>query len=103
MKSAFPACSAQSQPQGAIIASPCLHPSVEISLKPTTLFEKDFFEGKVHCLGPLTPVIAFSSLSFQEAATFLRRYRLESHLLKMGAAGLGFLYTEPVTAGTPLP
>uniref|UniRef100_A0A7M4F3B0 procollagen-proline 3-dioxygenase n=1 Tax=Crocodylus porosus TaxID=8502 RepID=A0A7M4F3B0_CROPO len=36
----------------------------------------------------------------EEAATFLRCHRLESHLLKMGAAGLGFLYTEP-TGNSP--
>ncbi|XP_020662223.3 prolyl 3-hydroxylase 2 isoform X1 [Pogona vitticeps] len=31
----------------------------------------------------------------QEAVTFLRRHKLEAYLLQTGAAGLGFLYTEP--------
>ncbi|XP_028587664.2 prolyl 3-hydroxylase 2 [Podarcis muralis] len=31
----------------------------------------------------------------EEAVTFLRRHKLESYLLRTGAAGLGFLYTEP--------
>uniref|UniRef100_A0A8C0GCI9 procollagen-proline 3-dioxygenase n=1 Tax=Chelonoidis abingdonii TaxID=106734 RepID=A0A8C0GCI9_CHEAB len=33
----------------------------------------------------------------EEAAKFLRRHKLESDLLQMGATGLGFVYTEPVT------
>uniref|UniRef100_A0A8C9NJE6 procollagen-proline 3-dioxygenase n=1 Tax=Serinus canaria TaxID=9135 RepID=A0A8C9NJE6_SERCA len=33
----------------------------------------------------------------KEARTLLRRHKLESHLLRVAAAGLGFAYTEPVT------
>uniref|UniRef100_U3JY60 procollagen-proline 3-dioxygenase n=1 Tax=Ficedula albicollis TaxID=59894 RepID=U3JY60_FICAL len=33
----------------------------------------------------------------KEARTLLRRHKLESHLLQVAAAGLGYAYTEPVT------
>uniref|UniRef100_A0A8D0KCR0 procollagen-proline 3-dioxygenase n=1 Tax=Salvator merianae TaxID=96440 RepID=A0A8D0KCR0_SALMN len=41
----------------------------------------------------------------EEAVTFLRRHKLEAYLLQTAAAGLGFLYTEPVKtngSGRPL-
>lgn len=34
--------------------------------------------------------------SFQEPKALLRRHKLESHLLQVAAAGLGYSYTEPV-------
>lgn len=40
--------------------------------------------------------------SFQEAKALLRRHKLESHLLQVAAAGLGYTYTEPVTPGSAL-
>uniref|UniRef100_A0A8C8SKC1 procollagen-proline 3-dioxygenase n=1 Tax=Pelusios castaneus TaxID=367368 RepID=A0A8C8SKC1_9SAUR len=36
----------------------------------------------------------------KEPAMFLRRHKLESDLLQMGAANLGFSYTEPVTTSS---
>lgn len=32
----------------------------------------------------------------------LRRHKLESHLLQVAAAGLGYTYTEPVIPGSPM-
>uniref|UniRef100_A0A8C0UVY1 procollagen-proline 3-dioxygenase n=1 Tax=Cyanistes caeruleus TaxID=156563 RepID=A0A8C0UVY1_CYACU len=39
----------------------------------------------------------------KEAKTLLRRHKLESHLLQVAAAGLGYAYTEPVTPGCAVP
>uniref|UniRef100_A0A8D2PFA5 procollagen-proline 3-dioxygenase n=1 Tax=Zosterops lateralis melanops TaxID=1220523 RepID=A0A8D2PFA5_ZOSLA len=39
----------------------------------------------------------------KEAKTLLRRHKLESHLLQVAAAGLGYAYTEPVTPAVPCP
>uniref|UniRef100_A0A8C3LRQ6 Prolyl 3-hydroxylase 2 n=1 Tax=Chrysolophus pictus TaxID=9089 RepID=A0A8C3LRQ6_CHRPC len=36
----------------------------------------------------------------KEAKALLRRYKLESHLLRVAAVGLGFTYTEPVRPGS---
>lgn len=38
--------------------------------------------------------------AFQEAKALLRRHKLESHLLQVASAGLGFAYTEPVIPGS---
>ncbi|XP_042316887.1 prolyl 3-hydroxylase 2 [Sceloporus undulatus] len=61
------------------------HPDDEDVLDNESYYES-LLEGSVD-LGSITPR--------KEAVTFLRRHKLEGYLLRTGAAGLGFLYTEP--------
>ncbi|XP_060130239.1 prolyl 3-hydroxylase 2 [Zootoca vivipara] len=61
------------------------HPDDEDVLDNESYYEVNL-EGSVD-LGSIKPR--------EEAVAFLRRHKLESYLLQTGAAGLGFLYTEP--------
>ncbi|XP_062987821.1 prolyl 3-hydroxylase 2 [Elgaria multicarinata webbii] len=61
------------------------HPEDEYVLDNESYYES-LLEGSVD-LGSIKPR--------EEAVMFLRRHKLEAYLLQTGAAGLGFLYTEP--------
>nr|XP_060623249.1 prolyl 3-hydroxylase 2 [Anolis sagrei ordinatus] len=61
------------------------HPDDEDVLDNESYYES-LLEGSVD-LGSIKPR--------EEAVMFLRRHKMEAYLLRTGAAGLGFLYTEP--------